>query len=144
MQNWLQKCKRKLIPSAIFHCALTFGQKNAIGFLGKNLNFLNDEKMDSMLLALKQVDFPHTSQVVLSETNDALKCWKIQELDDPRITYILTDNGSNMVKAYAELNGLLSDSSQSGNDNIDSDPFDFVEDIEVDSNDERDDDDDYL
>lgn len=90
-----------------FSLCIDFWSKNTIGFLGITLNFLNGHKMDSILLILKQVDFPHTSKVVLDETNDALNSWKINGLEDERITYILTDNGSNMVKAYNKIEGLF-------------------------------------
>ena len=139
----VSEMQKKIDSLSHFSLCIDFWSKNTTGFLGITLNFLNGKKMNSMLLTLKQVDFPHTCQVVLLETNNALECWKIQGVEDPRITYILTDNGSNMVKAYSEIGGLLAnpnDPSQPAN-YIDSDTFEFDE---FDSDDECDSDGDDL
>ena len=51
--------------------------------------------------------------MVLEKTNAALNFWGISGVNDPRITFILTDNGSNMIKAYSEAKGQVFDSNES-------------------------------
>ena len=74
-------------------------------------NFLSpdDGKLESLCLCLEQVDFPHDSETCVEAANNALQKFGINSLLDDRIGFLVTDNGSNMKKAYSNLksqNGL--------------------------------------
>ncbi|MES1906528.1 MAG: hypothetical protein MHPSP_004476, partial [Paramarteilia canceri] len=55
------------------------------------------------VLCLRKFNPPHTAKEVLDKTDKLLREWKIDGINDPRIVSFVTDNGSNMVKAFEKL-----------------------------------------
>lgn len=102
------ECKDILVKKidGLFSFSITvdFWSKNGLGYLGVTLNFADHNcQLKSYLLELCNTPFPHTADVVLRETDYLLRKYGINGVDDPRLSFIITDNGSNMVKAYKDI-----------------------------------------
>ena len=76
-----------------FSLCIDFWPESVTGFIGITMNNEKKSELKSMLLTLDQVDYPHTSGIILQRTNTALQFWNINGVSDPRIVHILTDNG---------------------------------------------------
>lgn len=97
--------KQKIEQAPFISLTVDFWSKDVTGYLGIAANILNAEtkEMESFCICLEPVPYPHTSEVCFFETNKALSQFGLNSVDNPKISFITTDNGSNMKKAYSKL-----------------------------------------
>ena len=69
-------------------------------FLGVTAHFFADHQRHNVTIAVKQMPSPHTADNILKIVNGILADWNIP-LD--KVGNTITDNGSNMVKAFKEV-----------------------------------------
>lgn len=72
---------------------------NSAAFVGITCHFF-DKKSQSMkrcLIACRQIQQPHTAENILTVFSDVMAEWNI---DESKVFRIITDNGSNVVKAF--------------------------------------------
>lgn len=106
--------------SSVSICA-DFWSLKTFGFLKITIHYYADGQMNTNTICLKKVPHPHTAEVVMAETNLALSMFDLC-VDDPKLSHIITDNGSNMKAAFKKTKGSLIDSGE-----IDIDSNDDVE-----------------
>lgn len=59
----------------------------------------SNQLVQHLMLNLHRVPHPHTGEVIASVVSDTLNIWKINA---SKVMLVLTDNGSNMVKAFKQ------------------------------------------
>ncbi|XP_065896068.1 E3 SUMO-protein ligase ZBED1-like [Dysidea avara] len=79
---------------------LTYGARRNDCFLSVTAHFFASHKRHNVTLAVKRMPSPHTGEKVLKIVLQIFKDWSIP---DHKIGSIITDNGSNMVKAFKIL-----------------------------------------
>lgn len=73
-------------------------------YLGITAHYF-DQKSKSIrriLLGLERIDYPHTAERIVEKTNTVLIKWNL-DLYSEKIFRILTDNGTNIVKAFRDF-----------------------------------------
>ena len=68
-------------------------------FISVTCHFIDPDQylLQSCLLACKKIDQPHTAENIFLVYNNIISTWKINE---SKIFRIVTDNGSNITKAF--------------------------------------------
>ena len=124
----LEKAKRVSICTDIWS-----KQGMTASFLGVTAHFFTfiDKKRHSITLAVKRFESPHTGMRIAALLQVVMSEWKIQQ----KIFRALTDNGSNMIKAFREIELCLQEDSQDSSSSESSGPGDS-EDEDSDSEDE--------
>lgn len=84
--------------------SLDFWSKAVTSFLGINIHFIQNDELQCITASLKYVEYPHTAEKILKILEDILKEWSFSGINDPKISAFITDNGSNFVKAFKDLN----------------------------------------
>ncbi|CAH0562957.1 unnamed protein product [Brassicogethes aeneus] len=96
--------KNKLIQ--VNHMTLTTDiwteTMNTTSFLGLTVHFYFENKLNSISLSVLELSERHTGQYIGESLKSLCEEWNIQ-LD--KVTAVVTDNGSNMVKAVSEVFG---------------------------------------
>ena len=92
-----------------FSFCIDFWSKDTTGFLGITANYFSGDHLNVMCLCLEAVPFPHTANTVALKTDEILKQWGFTGIADPKVKFIVTDNGSNMRKAYQNYDTILLD-----------------------------------
>lgn len=116
----LEKAKRVSICTDIWS-----KQGMSASFLGITAHFFTfpDKKRHSITLAVRRFESPHTGVRIAALLQVVLDEWKIQH----KIFRSLTDNGSNMIKAFSEIDS----SDVSGDECLDSEGADSDLDLET-------------
>ena len=103
-QNLITIIKSKLEnASHVSICADFWTGKNMVGYLGVLASFIEDCQRKDVLIALREVPYPHTRVVVKESLDAILNNFGFNGSDDTRIVSISTDNGSNMVAGLREM-----------------------------------------
>lgn len=68
-------------------------------FLGVTVHFFACEQRHNATIAVKRMPTPHTAEKILEIVFDVLTDWNISS---ERVGNTITDNGSNMIKAFKE------------------------------------------
>ena len=80
---------------------LDLWSKQTLGYFAIVLHFIDEDfQKNFCLLNLDYMAPPHSSKVVLDATNNTLIKWGFSGVTDHRIAGFVTDNGSNMIKAF--------------------------------------------
>ena len=120
------RCQENLKDSILktSHISLTidFWPKNVTGYIGMTANFYDKNKkcMVNAALCLDKVPYPHDARTCLESANTILQKYAISSVEDQKISYITTDNGSNMKKVYSKLK----------TDRMHTDTFEFLDEDE--------------
>ena len=91
-------------------------------FLGVTAHFFtpHDHKRNRVTLAVRRLASPHTADHVEATVEDILAEWEVPK---EKISAILTDNGSNMIKAFREwLDELQETNEDPGEDEAQEEP----------------------
>ena len=75
-------------------------------FLGITAHFFAKHKRSKATLAVRHLDSPHTGKHILKVVKSVLREWNVRS---DQIGKILTDNGSNMLKAFQDTIDISSD-----------------------------------
>lgn len=86
------------------------------------------QKVEHMMLILHKVELPHTGEMIAETVNTTMQIWGIRPT---RILTVITDNGSNMVKAFKQYFQELPGISQGNDDNSDDEDCGADEDLVV-------------
>ena len=99
----MDKIKFAIQNTSYISLSCDFWSIDRMGIYGvsASLYFANSSTKKCVLLCLKYVKAPHTSEFNLQETLEILNQFGINGLTDKRLVSISTDNGSNMKKAFA-------------------------------------------
>ena len=91
-------------------------------FLGVTAHFFADHQRHNVTIAVKQMPGPHTADNILSIVNHVLADWNIP-LD--KVGNTITDNGSNMIKAFKEDAADYSDEAEDELSHMHEQPMEF-------------------
>lgn len=85
-------------------CIDLWSRKNlTASYVGVTGHFFDSKKgICRVLLGLERLDYPHTAERIVDATNGVLSKWNL-DLSSDKIFRILTDNGTNVVKAFREF-----------------------------------------
>src|SRR4051794_11000355 len=73
------------------------------GYIGITCHWLTQEmKLCDILLCVKEISYPHTGKHICETIQDNLKALELEK----KVIIAVTDNGSNMVKAIGDWNGV--------------------------------------
>ena len=100
----LVSVKEKINDADNIALTIDFWSKNVTGYIGITGTIYCKEakSLKTLCLCLEQVPYPHTAEKCLEATNLNLEKFGLNVMD-PKISFITTDNGSNMKKAYSKL-----------------------------------------
>jgi hypothetical protein len=93
-----------------------------------------------ILLNLHQLSHPHTGEVLAEKLMQTLECW---EIDKSKVMMVVTDNGSNMIKALRVANLPIDKPTDGETDIADDDDDYYVDEDDDPSNEEEVEDDDH-
>lgn len=68
----VESIQSEILDLKNFSLCIDFWPKKITGFLGITLNYVKNSQLKNLLITLEQVDFSHTSDVVLEKTNASL------------------------------------------------------------------------
>ncbi|CAG8655363.1 10728_t:CDS:2, partial [Ambispora gerdemannii] len=104
--DWTEESMKELFLSSAKYISLitdlwTFCIKQ--GYIGITALFMNsDFKIYDILLELEYLPYPHTAEHIRDKIQLIIEKWSLQE----KVIAIVTDNGSNMIKAISYLNNI--------------------------------------
>src|ERR1044072_219622 len=98
MKNYIEKtCEYASITTDLW----TSRAKN--GYIGITCHWLTQEmKLCDILVCVNPISYPHTGEHICKTIQDKLKVLGLEK----KVIIAVTDNGSNMVKAIGEWNGV--------------------------------------
>ena len=91
-------------------------------FIGITAHFFADHERHHITLAVRRMPSPHTGDAILEVVSNVLAEWDIMS---NKVGKIITDNGSNMIKAFKNVQAtLIQESGESDDEFMDSDSVD--------------------
>ncbi|CAG8797552.1 16377_t:CDS:1, partial [Cetraspora pellucida] len=90
---------KEMLSNNFITCSLTcdlWTGQNRMRYLGVTCTFIdNDFQLNEIVLTLKYLPYLHTGKAIAEALNFIIDDWKLTD----KVFTIMTDNGSNMVKA---------------------------------------------
>ena len=104
--GWTEESMKELLSSSAKYISLTtdlWTSRAKQGYIGITASFISiDFKLYDILLELKYVPYPHTSEIIQSHIESTISNWGLRG----KVIAIATDNGANMVKAISNIDNV--------------------------------------